>query len=62
MEERIITLSRFEEPKDLPNNHVWIFVKEREKTADYIKAAIRMKPTKLVISSELFGLFQVTNV
>ena len=59
MEERIVTLSRFQKPDDYPEDSVWIFVKEREKTAEYIKAAIRMSPTKLVISHELFGLFQI---
>ena len=57
--ERIVTVSRNLPPEDLPENHMWIFVKERELTANYIAAAIRMRPDKLVISSELFGLFRI---
>ena len=59
MEERIVTVSRYSPPEDLPENHIWIFVKERELTANYIASAIRMRPDKLVISSELFGLFRI---
>ena len=57
--ERTVTLSRCEKPNNYPEDQVWIFVKERERTKDYIEAAIRMRPDKLIISSELFGLFQV---
>lgn len=57
--ERTVTLSRFTKPDNYPEDQVWIFVKERERTKDYISAAIRMRPDKLIISSELFGFFQV---
>jgi len=59
MADRIVTVSQNEAPKDLPDNHVWITVKERALAAYYIESAIRMQPDKLVISSELFGLFRV---
>ena len=59
MADKIVTVSQNEAPKDLPNNHVWITVRERALTANYIMSAIRMLPDKLVISSELFGLFRV---
>lgn len=59
MEDRIVTVSRNMPPIDLPDNHIWIFVKERELTANYIVSAIRMRPDKLIISSELFGLFRI---
>jgi len=59
MADRIVIVSRNEAPKNLPSNHVWVCVKERELTANYIASAIRMQPDKLVISSELFGLFRI---
>ena len=58
--ERIVTVSRNSKPDDYPDNNVWIFVKERERVAEYITSAIRMRPDKLVISSELFGLFKIS--
>ena len=59
MTDRIVTVSRNEAPEDLSDNHVWITVKEKALTANYIMSAIRMRPDKLVISSELFGLFRI---
>ena len=56
---RVIMITTEKKPPEIGDNNVWIQVSDKQKTADFIKAAIRMQADKIVISKELFGFFKI---
>ena len=60
MKKRIVTISCNPRPINYSDeNQVWIQVDDKLKTADYIRAGIRMAPDELRIEKELIGFFRI---